>query len=124
MQQPFRDMRREMDELQTQSQNFRNEMAKVRSEHETTVGGYRTATSRLESFEETGSGSPAPSRKPSTGSRGWNSSSAILHGHRDHGADPASARRRQSDDRHDLAEGAAPEQQRDRSIAPPASSST
>jgi|GEM_PF-823526 len=51
MQQPFRDMRREMDELQTQSQNFRNEMAKVRSEHETTAGGYRTAASRLESFE-------------------------------------------------------------------------
>ncbi|HSE65484.1 MAG TPA: hypothetical protein VLB12_00765, partial [Gemmatimonadales bacterium] len=51
MQQPFREMRREMDELQNQSQSFRNELAKVRSEHETTVGGYRTASSRLESFE-------------------------------------------------------------------------
>ena len=51
MQQPFREMRREMDELQAQSQNFRNDMARVRSEHETTVAGYRTATSRLETFE-------------------------------------------------------------------------
>ena len=77
MQQPFREMRREMDELQAQSQNFRNDMARVRSEHETTVAGYRRRPRAWRLSRATGSVSPAPSARPSTVSPAWSNCWAI-----------------------------------------------
>jgi chromosome segregation ATPase len=48
---PFRQLRGEMDALQAQSESYRVDLARLRDQHEKTVGHYKAAGSRIESFD-------------------------------------------------------------------------
>jgi chromosome segregation ATPase len=48
---PFRQLRGEMDALQTQSETYRGDLARLRDQHEKTLGHYRAAGSRIEAFD-------------------------------------------------------------------------
>src|SRR5690606_7629385 len=48
---PFRQLRGEMDALRAQGESFRGELTRLRDQHEKSAGQYRTAASRMESFD-------------------------------------------------------------------------
>ncbi|MBK6781916.1 MAG: hypothetical protein IPG75_20615 [Gemmatimonadetes bacterium] len=48
---PFRQLRGEMDTLSSQGEAFRGELARLREQHEKTLGQYKAASGRIESFD-------------------------------------------------------------------------
>ena len=48
---PFSQLRGEMEGLQSQNEVFRTDFARLREQHDTTVGSYRAAAGRIESFD-------------------------------------------------------------------------
>jgi DNA repair exonuclease SbcCD ATPase subunit len=51
LEQPFGQLRADMNDLQAQSQTFRAELARARADHEATVSSHRAAAARLEGFD-------------------------------------------------------------------------
>ncbi len=48
---PFAQLRAEMDGLQAQNETFRTDFARLRDQHDTTLGAYKAAAGRIESFD-------------------------------------------------------------------------
>ena len=48
---PFRELKAEMESITSQGDHFRGDLARLREQHESTLGGYKAAESRIQQFD-------------------------------------------------------------------------